>query len=551
MTRLGMGAVASLALLAAASGALGQQPAAAPQGPGLVEPGPAMPDWLSYGYDRQRTSWNRGETTLTKQTVGRMKLLWSQKLLDNTPALVLSTLTAPVVVAGVATSQGSKDLLFTITMDDTLVSLDADSGAVVWKKHFDNPNKPLRPVSIACSNTEQATPVIDKAKGVIYFTTSDGKLRAAALADGAERMYPTQMVQPFSRNWSLNLVDDVVYTTAARGCGGSAGQPIENGTVAAVDVSDPQHPQLSRFYTGKGRPAGPWGATGVVWGPQGAYVTTADGPNEPGSGIYGDMVLAVRPKAYGLNDSFVPSHWHYVNMRDLDFGSGGPLLFPFGKRNIVAAASKESVIYILDAANLGGENHMTPLYQSPRLGNDIQDFQSQGVWGSMATWENGKDRWLYVPMWGPPARIGPTFAHANGPITNGSIMAFRLVDSGMQLNLDPQWISRDLNMASPPVVANGVVYVLQTAESTIQVPGPPGSHVRPPGWTQEKSAEDRIITPHATMTLFALDGETGKQLWSSKKAMDGNTVHFTQPVVALGKVFAVDHAGHVWAFGLQ
>jgi len=28
-------------------------------------------------------------------------------------------------------------------------------------------------------------------------------------------------------------------------------------------------------------------------------------------------------------------------------------------------------------------------------------------------------------------------------------------------------------------------------------------------------------------------------------------VHFTQPVVALGKVFAVDHAGHVWAFGLQ
>jgi outer membrane protein assembly factor BamB len=154
-------------------------------------------------------------------------------------------------------------------------------------------------------------------------------------------------------------------------------------------------------------------------------------------------------------------------------------------------------------------------------------------------------------MWGPPARTGPTFAHANGPVTNGSIMAFRLVDSGMQLNLDPQWISRDLDMASPPVVANGIVYVLQTAESTIQVPGPPGSHVRPPGWTQEKSAEDRIITPHATMTLFALDGETGKQLWSSRKAMDGNTVHFTQPVVALGKVFTVDHAGHVWAFGLQ
>ena len=74
---------------------------------------------------------------------------------------------------------------------------------------------------------------------------------------------------------------------------------------------------------------------------------------------------------------------------------------------------------------------------------------------------------------------------------------------------------------------------------------------RKSGWTPEQGAVDRIITPHSTMTLFALDADTGKQLWSSGKVMDGNTVHFTQPVVALGKVFAVDHAGHVWAFGLK
>ena len=215
------------------------------------------------------------------------------------------------------------------------------------------------------------------------------------------------MVQPFSRNWSLNLVDNVVYTTAARGCGGSAGQPVEFGTVAAVDVSDPARPALSRFYTGKGRPAGPWGATGVAWGPQGAYVTTADGPNNPGSGIYGDMVLAVRPHAWGLNDSFTPTHWRYVNARDLDFGSGGPLLFSLGKRNIVATASKELVIYLLDADNLGGVDHMTALYQSPRMGNDIQDFQAKGVWGSLATaLDDQGQRWLYAPMWGSPPRPG-------------------------------------------------------------------------------------------------------------------------------------------------
>jgi hypothetical protein len=520
----------------------------------LIAPGPAVPDWLSYNYDRERSGWNRGETVLSKQTVGKLKPLWNTQLTTASQALVLSTLTAPVVAAGVATPSGLKDLVFSISIEDTLSALDAGTGQIVWQKYFANPLKALRPASISCSNTEQATPTIDKAKGVIYFTTSDGKLRGAKLGDGAEAIAPTDMVQPFSRNWSLNLVDDVVYTATARGCGGSAAQPVEFGTVAAMDVSDPAHPSLSRFYTGKGRPAGPWGATGVAWGPQGAYVSTADGPNNPGSGIYGDMVLAVRPHAWGLNDSFTPTHWKYLNARDLDFGSGGPLLFAMGKRNIVATASKESVIYLLDADNMGGVDHMTALYQSPRLGNDSQDFQAQGVWGSLATTLNDKgERWLYTPMWGAPAKAGPAFPMTNGEAPSGSIMALKVTEANGKPVLEPQWRSRDLNIASSPVVANGVVYALQTAESAIQVPkdifNPDGS--RKPGWTPEQGANDRIMVPHATMTLFAFDADTGKQLWSSGKTMDGNTAHFTQPVVALGKLFTVDHAGHLWAFGLK
>jgi outer membrane protein assembly factor BamB len=520
----------------------------------LIAPSPAVPDWLSYNYDQQRTGWNRGEIALSKKTVGKLKPLWNVQLTTASKPLILSTLTAPVVAGGVPIQGGAKDLVFTISMDDTLTALDAGSGQIVWQKHFANPLKPLRPASISCSNTEQATPVIDKAAGVIYFTTSDGKLRGAKLGDGAEAITPTDMVQPFSRNWSLNLVDNVIYTTAARGCGGSPAQTTEFGTVAAMDISDPAHPNLSRFYTGKGRPAGPWGASGVAWGPQGGYVSTADGPNNPGSGIYGDMVLAVRPHAWGLNDSFTPSHWKYVNARDLDLGSGGVLLFAMGKRNILATASKESVIYLLDADNLGGVDHMTALYQSPRWANDIQDFQAKGVWGSLATTLNDKgERWLYAPMWGPSAKTGPQFPMSYGDTPNGSIMAFKVVEDSGKPVLQPGWISRDLNMASPPVVAGGVVYALQTAESAVQVPkgvfNPDGS--RKPGFDPNQNAIDRIMVPHSTMTLFAFDADTGKELWSSKKVMDGNTVHFTQPVVALGKLFAVDHAGHLWAFGLK
>ncbi|HEY1877566.1 MAG TPA: hypothetical protein VGG66_08850 [Rhizomicrobium sp.] len=213
----------------------------------LIEPGPAVPDWLSYNYDRERTGWNRGETALSPKTVGRVQPLWNTQLTTASQALLLSTLTAPVVVSGVSTSDGSKDLVFSIGIDDVLSAVDANTGKIVWQKSFPNTIKPLRPPSISCSNTEQATPIIDKAKGVIYFTTSDGNLRGAHLSDGSEALTPTQMVQPFSRNWSLNLVDNVVYTTAARGCGGSPKQPTEYGTVAAMDISDPAHPSLSRF----------------------------------------------------------------------------------------------------------------------------------------------------------------------------------------------------------------------------------------------------------------------------------------------------------------
>jgi outer membrane protein assembly factor BamB len=210
------------------------------------------------------------------------------------------------------------------------------------------------------------------------------------------------------------------------------------------------------------------------------------------------------------------------------------------------------VIYLLDADNLGGVDHMTSLYQSPRLGNDTQDFQAMGTWGSLATAQDAKGaRWLYIPMWGPPAKAGPKFAMTNGDAPSGSIMAFTVEDQGGKPALVPQWVSRDMNLSSSPVVANGVVYALQTAESAVQVPK---SVFTPDGRRQpfdvNANAVNRIMTPHSTMTLFALDAATGKELWSSKKVMDGNTVHFTQPVVALGKVFAVDHAGHLWAFGL-
>ena len=522
----------------------------------LSAAGEAQPpgDWLSFGYDQQRSGWNTAENTLSPNNVGRLKLLWSTELPTPPQDTALSTLTSPLVASDVETPQGRKNLVFTIGIDDTIYAIDADAGQIVWKKSFPNPAKPLRPANTNCADTEQATPVIDKAAGVIYFTTSDGKLRGASLASGEERLTPTPFVAPFSRNWSLNLVKGVIYTAAGRGCGGDAAQSIEPGSVSAMDISDPTHPQLSRFLTGRGRPAGPWGRGGPVLGPKGLYVQTADGNHDPAGGVFGNAVIAVAPKAYGIADSFTPANWQYLNAKDLDLGSGSPVIFSYKDRTLLATSSKEGVVYLLDAANLGGPDHSKPLFQSPRLGNDEEHYYGRGVWGAISTWLSDKgERYLFVPMWGPPGAAGFQYPHSYGPAPHGSIMALQVTDGGQGPALVPQWISRDLAVPDNVAIANGVVYAVQTGEQTLQHISNPEGHGR-----AENGAPPETIaslskfrsTPLAPMILYALDARTGKELYSSGKLLT-SWVHFSQPAVAQGKVFLVSHDAHVYAFGLK
>ena len=513
-------------------------------------------EWLTFGYDPQRSGWNTAETTLSPKTIGRLKLLWSTQLATPPQDVALSTLTSPLVAEGVQTSQGRRNLVFTVGIDDTIFAIDADSGSVIWQKAFPNPGKPQRPATSNCSNTEQATPVIDKAAGVIYFTTSDGKLRGLSLATGEERLTPMPFVAPFSRNWSLNLVHGVVYTAAGRGCGGDAAQPVEPGSVSAMDVSDPLHPQLSRFHTGRGRPAGPWGRGGPVAGPNGIYVQTADGNHDPAAGIYGNAVIAVAPKAYGIADSFTPANWKLLNTKDLDLGSGSPVIFPFKDRSLVATSSKEGVVYLLDAKNLGGgpPDHAKPLYQSPRLGNDEELYYGRGVWGGISTYQTPQgERYLYVPMWGPPGKDGFQFPRSYGPTPHGSIMAMQVVQNGQEISLAPQWISRDLQVPDNVAIANGLVFAVQTGEQTAQHSTNPEGHGQPrAGEVAETIASLAKFrsTPLAPMVLHAFDAQTGKELYSSGKLLT-DWVHFNQPTVALGKVFLVSHDAHVYAFGLR
>ena len=170
--------------------------------------------------------------------------------------VVLATLTAPLV-ATVDGPAGPKTRVFVVGSDNTVYAIDSVTGEVAWQRRFSNPLTPKQPAYLSCSNTENATPVIDKDEGVIYFSTSDGKLRGLSLENGDERFAPIDFTTPFARNWSLNLIDGVIYSSTARGCGGAMAH------FTAVDLKDPAR-RVVEFYTSNGRGGGAWGRGGLV-----------------------------------------------------------------------------------------------------------------------------------------------------------------------------------------------------------------------------------------------------------------------------------------------
>ncbi len=525
----------------------------------------ATNEWLTWGYDQERTGWNRAETALTPKTVGKLKQLWSTQLSVPVDQYVLSTMTAPVVAAGVATANGPADILFILGSNDTLFAVDAGSGKQLWAKPFPNPQTAKKPKEWLCPGNANDTPTIDKARGVIFFITSDGKLRGLNLADGAERLVPVAMTAPFARAWSLNLIDNVLYATSGRACGevsdkssieyaaamsglrrAGSGPLLDASAVNAADVSDLAHPVVTHFFVSGARPAAPWGRGGAVRAPGGVVLETSDGRYDPASGDLSESILKVAPRAARLMDSYTPSNWMDNLMHDMS-GSASPVVFNFAGKTLVAASQKEAVLRILDANNLGGANHMTPLWQSPKLGNDEKTGTDpgRGVWGAIATYENNGKRYLYLPMLGHPSKDAPVFPKTNGDIPNGSIMAFQVLNDAGKISAAPLWTSTDMIMPDPPVVANGVVYALSTGGQAMQNMARPG---------EKRMAYDisSVLrsTPVSNMVLTAYDAESGKQLWSSGKTLT-DWVHFSEPVVALGKVFVATHDAHVVAFGLK
>ena len=438
--------------LAASPNALGSRTAPTPAEPPTT-------DWFTYGYDAERTNWARGETRITKDTARQLQLTWRLQT-DTVPNPInrYSTLTDPIVVSNVRTRDGLKKILLVGSRDNSLYAIDAEKGSLLWKRAYPNNTPPPIADSNNCPNNMNATPVVDRLNGIIYFLPNDGKLRGLSLSDGEERFPATRIVPQYTRNFSLNLVDGRIYTGTTRGCGNTVSR------VVSIDVSDPDH-TVTTFYTSTGKASGPWGRGGIVKTPFGMLAQTADGAYDPASGRWGSSIIGLN-KEGRLADSFTPADQYELDARDLDLGSSSPVVFEYGGRTLVATSAKEGKIYLLDAKNLGGKDHRTPLYVSQRWSNDPALFSYNGMWSVMSTYVDAQGkRWLLAPFYGPAAKDAvPLFKKTHGTTVNGVLMAFTVEGPADKPTLQPQWMSGDLDLPGVAVVANGVVLILANGD---------------------------------------------------------------------------------------
>jgi hypothetical protein len=322
----------------------------------------------------------------------------------------------------------------------------------------------------------------------------------------------------------------------------------------AMDLNNAARP-ITRFFTSAARPNGAWSRAGLAWAHDSFFVQTADGPWDPPKGLWGQTLLRLAPKTLEVIDYFTPSILEMLNANDLDYGSGGTLGFTYRNRPLVVSAGKDGTVYLLDAKSLGGPDHRTPLF-AIKAGNDELSYASMGVWGAPATYVNARnERWVYFPMWGPPSKE-IKFDKGNGAAPDGSIMAFQVVLDRDKPVLVPKWVSRNLAVPDSPVIANGVVYAISTGENTLQRHTDPRYHAifQRPGEpplpkTGTMTAQERGQNTTHTI-LYALDAETGQELYSSKDGIDDWT-HLSSITVADGSVYVTTRKTFVYAFGLK
>ena len=485
----------------------------------------------------------------------------------------------PLVVSGVRTASGVRNIVYVATMHDSVFAFDADdpnATAPIWMQHLDDPRSSTDE-DITKEIGITSTPVISRAHNAIYVVTygqSTGAIRhqlfALSLCDGSPLFGSPRAIDatafgtgagsvngrisfdPTHENQrpALLLSNDTIYA----GFGSFQDHDVWHGWLLGFGASDLRALPAAFITTPNGDKGGVWQAgQGPAADSNGnVYFITGNGDVSPnitqvsGRPNLGDSFVKLGPDL-ALQDWFSP--WDSVDMdagdTDEDLGAGGLMLMPGAK--LVIGGGKRGKLYVLNSQNMGK--------QCAACGANTGGVDTQIV-----------DSWQATPPRNAPPPALPAAAHANGlhhihgtPVFWNSPVLGRVIYLGGEADNIRAF---HFNGTGFDHAAGG-----PGIQSSVTTPGAsmPGAmlsisanhSVRGTGilWATHPIQGDANHDIVAGL-LRALDASTLQELWNSSQSasqhdMLGNCSKFSPPTVANGKVYVSTFSNKLVVYGLK
>ena len=427
---------------------------------------------------------------------------------------------------------GSRSTLIVATERNSVVALDAATGAPLWTKTLGNP---VPRSQLPCGNIDPlgitGTPVIDPSSRTIYVaamtTPDDGRTKrhlvfALSLDDGSTRAgWPVNVSGLKYGGFSFNpavqnqrgalLLNSGLLYVPYGGHWGDCGD--YHGWVIAIPVADPKN---ATAWATEGRGGGAWAPGGIATDGRSIFVATG---NTFGARTWmgGEAIirLGLGAKFSGNSaDYFTPSNWRQLDDDDADLGGSGPVLFDVPgatPSKLIAALGKNGMAYLLNRDDLGGIAKSNGFRGEGVQSNKVSSGE---IINAAAAYKTASS--AYVAFQTRGTGVGC-------PSRRGNLVALR-VGASAPPSITVAWCTNNMGGGSPIATTTD-----GRSESIV--------------WTVGTGASNR---------LHAFDGESGELLFAggAQEEQMSRVQNFQTPIVVNGRIFVAAN-DQVYAFTIR
>ncbi|MBS0613695.1 MAG: RICIN domain-containing protein [Proteobacteria bacterium] len=496
------------------------------------------------GYDAGLSGANLTETSLTTSNVApsTFGLKFKLKVDDNVFAQPLYVPNVPIA------QQGTHNVVYVATMNDSVYAFDADTGARLWLINLAT-RVGATPVPIgkyAFSGNRNftgnlgiaSTPVIDATTRRMYVVAATQenatmvyRLHAIDITSGAEVITAgagtvisaSNGGSNFSARYQTQRVSLVLAGSNIVFAFGAVELEYAGGYVGWVMAYDKsrlaQTAALATVVTGN-RGGGVWqsGRPPTVDASGNIYVATGNGYGNGynGTSNFSETVLKLNPSGgLALVDWFTPANWSWLDTNDFDLSSSGFTMIP--GTTILAGGGKDGVLYLLNSASMG--------HYSSNNGGALQSFSA-----SSGEFRGGPVYWNRSAAAGGPLLYnwGAGDVLKSFSFSNSRVVTTPTARGGGPSN----WPGGELALsANGSNAGTGIIW------ANVATSGDPENNPPVPGELRAFSAAN-----------------VGLELWNSNMVASrdgsGNYAKFVPPLVVNGRVYLATFSNQVMVYGL-